>query len=207
VLDKFREVKEFEIHRLPKMEFERNLGIYLNKWKESSLLADDLKCRKFLFQGRDWSSGIHLYHNNGISFFLYDRADFRDHVLNQHLSPPSISSPSLPPKVIQDGPVPPRSPTPEPVNLPTPTPTPPPPPPPQETESRQFAIGCISQSDPILTIAYLENGQDLRSVFIPSTLRERFLKIAEPNTQRNIETCGILCGVLVHIPLSAMLMV
>jgi hypothetical protein len=48
-----------------------------------------------------------------------------------------------------------------------------------------------------LTLAYLENGQDLRSVFIPSTLRERFLKIAGPNTLRNLETCGILCGVLV----------
>jgi hypothetical protein len=203
VLDKFKEVKEFEIRSLRKMEFERNLGIYLNKWKESSLLADDLKCRKFLFQERDWSSSIHLCHNSGISF-LYDRADFRDHVLNQHLSLPSISSPSAPPKVIQDRPVPPRLPTPEPVNPPAPTPTPPPP---QETESRQFAIGCIPQSDPILTIAYLENGQDLRSVFIPSALRERFLKIAEPNTQRNLETCGILCGVLVLIPLSAMLMV
>ena len=49
----------------------------------------------------------------------------------------------------------------------------------------------------VLTAAYLENGQDLRSVFIPSSLRERFLKIAEPNTERNLETCGILCGVLV----------
>jgi STAM-binding protein len=45
--------------------------------------------------------------------------------------------------------------------------------------------------------AYLENGQDLRSVFIPSTLRDRFLQIASENTHRNLETCGILCGVLV----------
>jgi hypothetical protein len=48
--------------------------------------------------------------------------------------------------------------------------------------------------------AYLENGQDLRSLYIPSTLRDRFLKIAEPNTSRNLETCGILCGVLVPPP-------
>ncbi|EPE05183.1 endosome-associated ubiquitin isopeptidase [Ophiostoma piceae UAMH 11346] len=42
--------------------------------------------------------------------------------------------------------------------------------------------------------AYLENGTPIRSVFLPDTLRGQFLKIAQPNTARGIETCGILCG-------------
>ena len=67
--------------------------------------------------------------------------------------------------------------------------------PPPDLESRQFAIGCITAFY-CADVAHLENGQDLRSVFIPATLRERFVKLAEPNTKRNLETCGILCGVL-----------
>lgn len=45
--------------------------------------------------------------------------------------------------------------------------------------------------------AYLENGTPLRSVFLPASLRSRFLSLAAPNTRRNLETCGILCGTLV----------
>ncbi|KAK8197075.1 hypothetical protein IWZ00DRAFT_176331 [Phyllosticta capitalensis] len=45
--------------------------------------------------------------------------------------------------------------------------------------------------------AFLENGQPLRTVFIPPTLRQEFLRVALPNTQRNLETCGILCGTLI----------
>jgi STAM-binding protein len=45
--------------------------------------------------------------------------------------------------------------------------------------------------------AYLENGSPLRTVFLPPTLRERFLSIAAPNTRANLETCGILCGTLI----------
>lgn len=45
--------------------------------------------------------------------------------------------------------------------------------------------------------AYLENGTPLRSVFLPSSLRSRFLSLAAANTRRNLETCGILCGTLV----------
>ena len=48
----------------------------------------------------------------------------------------------------------------------------------------------------LIILAHLENGQDLRSVFIPSDLRTQFLQVASPNTSRNLETCGILCGVL-----------
>ncbi len=45
--------------------------------------------------------------------------------------------------------------------------------------------------------AYLENGNPLRTVLLPPDLRHRFLSIAEPNTQANLETCGILCGTLI----------
>ncbi|RYP72610.1 hypothetical protein DL771_004105 [Monosporascus sp. 5C6A] len=46
--------------------------------------------------------------------------------------------------------------------------------------------------------AYLENGEPLRSVFLPATLRQQFLKIAADNTRRGLEMCGILCGTAVN---------
>ncbi|MCJ1263378.1 hypothetical protein MMC22_003248 [Lobaria immixta] len=45
--------------------------------------------------------------------------------------------------------------------------------------------------------AYLENGSPLRTIFLPPDLRLQFLQIAQPNTQANLETCGILCGTLI----------
>ncbi|PGH11696.1 hypothetical protein AJ79_04719 [Helicocarpus griseus UAMH5409] len=45
--------------------------------------------------------------------------------------------------------------------------------------------------------AYLENGNPLRTIFISPDLRKQFLAIAAPNTARNLETCGILCGTLI----------
>lgn len=45
--------------------------------------------------------------------------------------------------------------------------------------------------------AYLENGTPLRTIFLPPSLRHRFLSIALPNTRANLETCGILCGTLI----------
>ncbi|KAF2466496.1 STAM binding protein [Lindgomyces ingoldianus] len=44
--------------------------------------------------------------------------------------------------------------------------------------------------------AYLENGEPLRTVFLPNTLRQAFLSCASKNTRLNLETCGILCGIL-----------
>ncbi|KAI0104736.1 hypothetical protein GGR51DRAFT_521916 [Nemania sp. FL0031] len=46
--------------------------------------------------------------------------------------------------------------------------------------------------------AYLENGQPLRSVFLPRQLRRQFLEIASENTRRGLEMCGILCGTAVN---------
>jgi STAM-binding protein len=45
--------------------------------------------------------------------------------------------------------------------------------------------------------AKTESGKPLRTIFINPNLRTEFLKIAAPNTQRNLETCGILCGTLI----------
>ena len=43
-------------------------------------------------------------------------------------------------------------------------------------------------------VATLESGQPLKTVFVSNRLREVFLTIAKPNTDRNLETCGILAG-------------
>lgn len=45
--------------------------------------------------------------------------------------------------------------------------------------------------------AYLESGAPLRTIFLPPDLRTSFLEIAHPNTCRNLETLGILCGTLI----------
>ncbi|KAK2031642.1 hypothetical protein LX32DRAFT_262129 [Colletotrichum zoysiae] len=42
--------------------------------------------------------------------------------------------------------------------------------------------------------AYLENGDPIRPVFLPTQLRDRFLSIASENTRKGLEMCGILCG-------------
>lgn len=46
--------------------------------------------------------------------------------------------------------------------------------------------------------AYLESGEPIRPVFLPSSLRQAFLEMAADNTRRNLEMCGILCGTLVN---------
>ncbi|KAL1873595.1 hypothetical protein VTK73DRAFT_837 [Phialemonium thermophilum] len=46
--------------------------------------------------------------------------------------------------------------------------------------------------------AHLENRKPLRPVFLPSQLRHSFLRIAEQNTRKGLETCGILCGSLIN---------
>lgn len=46
--------------------------------------------------------------------------------------------------------------------------------------------------------AYLENGEPIRSIFLPNQLRHKFLSIASDNTRRGLEMCGILCGTAVN---------
>lgn len=75
------------------------------------------------------------------------------------------------------------------------------PPPPAKVQPPDDAASTRSDLDPssytFKPSAYLENGTPLRSVFLPASLRSRFLSLAAPNTRRNLETCGILCGTLV----------
>jgi STAM-binding protein len=46
--------------------------------------------------------------------------------------------------------------------------------------------------------AYLENGDPIRPVFLPSTLRQKFLALASNNTRQGLEMCGMLCGTTVN---------
>lgn len=45
-------------------------------------------------------------------------------------------------------------------------------------------------------IAVNEAGKSLKKVFVPLELKSQFLDIANSNTKRKLETCGILCGKL-----------
>lgn len=46
------------------------------------------------------------------------------------------------------------------------------------------------------TVNFTEGGAPLRTIFLPAELSDSFLQIAEPNTKRDLETCGILVGKL-----------
>jgi len=46
-------------------------------------------------------------------------------------------------------------------------------------------------------LAFSEAGAPLRPVFLPQELRSQFLSVAQANTTKNLETCGILCGTLI----------
>lgn len=67
-----------------------------------------------------------------------------------------------------------------------------------ESPSRSLTASPLnSQNFTFKPSATLENGNPLRTMFLPPELRQQFLKIALPNTQRNLETCGMLCGTLI----------
>jgi len=91
--------------------------------------------------------------------------------------------PSLPPKE-------PRTDAPyasQPPPLPSKTALPSSPPQTPSTPAPQFA-----------TTSHLENNTPLRTLFLPSPLRHRFLSLASPQTAQNLETCGILAGTLLQ---------
>ncbi|CAG8548900.1 27741_t:CDS:10 [Dentiscutata erythropus] len=46
--------------------------------------------------------------------------------------------------------------------------------------------------------AYTEGGEGLRRVYLPDNIYNTFIKVASKNTERNLETCGILFGSLSH---------
>ncbi|KAK7753353.1 hypothetical protein SLS62_004643 [Diatrype stigma] len=83
--------------------------------------------------------------------------------------------------------------TPEPLqHHPTPKP------PPKIRESPAVPSKEKQQRVTFRPAAYLENGEPVRPVFLPATMRERFLSIAADNTRRGLEMCGILCGTAVN---------
>ncbi|CAK7210439.1 hypothetical protein SBRCBS47491_000784 [Sporothrix bragantina] len=73
-----------------------------------------------------------------------------------------------------------------------------PPPPPPKTLNAPVAVDApprpAKSQYTFKPAAYLESGAPIRSVFLPDTLRRDFLRVAQPNTNKGIETCGILCG-------------
>ena len=70
--------------------------------------------------------------------------------------------------------------------------------PPSRTESAKIVPPDMKPSAyTFKPSAYLENGTPLRTIWLPPDLRHRFLSLAYPNTQANLETCGILCGTLI----------
>ena len=89
-----------------------------------------------------------------------------------------------------DGPPPPRPQKPGTSN--------PDPPPRSATASPSHLDAKLSTFTTFKPSAYLENGTPLRTIFLPPTLRNRFLDLARPNTLANLETCGILCGTLIR---------
>jgi STAM-binding protein len=46
-------------------------------------------------------------------------------------------------------------------------------------------------------LGFSESGEVLREVRVPRSIVEDFLAIAQSNTDRNLETCGIVAGNLV----------
>lgn len=70
---------------------------------------------------------------------------------------------------------------------------------PLSSETKSSAADAPQQPASAFSIpasAFLENGSPLRTLYLPSALRDRFLSIALPNTRANLETCAMLCGTL-----------
>ncbi|KAI8972275.1 hypothetical protein BDB01DRAFT_474916 [Pilobolus umbonatus] len=54
----------------------------------------------------------------------------------------------------------------------------------------------LEEEEPPCNHALTERGEPLRTLVLPRRLQNNFLKIADHNTQKKIETCGILAGTL-----------
>lgn len=63
---------------------------------------------------------------------------------------------------------------------------------------RDIASGSRHFLSNALVLATTESGEPLRTLYVPTGIQEQFLRIARINTDKNIETCGILCGSLVN---------
>ncbi|XP_034049887.1 AMSH-like protease isoform X2 [Thalassophryne amazonica] len=69
---------------------------------------------------------------------------------------------------------------------------------PGEDPNRNKPHSSLSQSAATLAGVHTERVPGLRKVVIPRDLTHRFLLLANLNTARGIETCGVLCGRLTH---------
>ncbi|XP_034413933.1 AMSH-like protease isoform X2 [Cyclopterus lumpus] len=70
---------------------------------------------------------------------------------------------------------------------------------PQEADlNRNRPPAPISQPAATLAGVHTQRVEGLRRVVIPRDLMYRFLLLADSNTARGIETCGVLCGRLTH---------
>ncbi|XP_075010748.1 AMSH-like protease [Calonectris borealis] len=76
-----------------------------------------------------------------------------------------------------------------------------------EKKDRSGTSGCAGHSPPVnrvlkpaatLGAVQTQLAEALRGVILPRDLCHKFLLLAEANTVRGIETCGILCGKLTH---------
>ncbi|KAI8329077.1 hypothetical protein BC941DRAFT_443827 [Chlamydoabsidia padenii] len=109
-----------------------------------------------------------------------------------HQQQQEIIRPPLPPK--------PTSPEPSPITPPIIPPKisleQPPPCAPALPPKVKLTTDPVPESIDISSGATTERGEPLRRLIVPSSLQDRFITIAKPNTNRNIETCGILAGTL-----------
>ncbi|EHA53371.1 hypothetical protein MCOR27_000827 [Pyricularia oryzae] len=64
------------------------------------------------------------------------------------------------------------------------------------TSSVDRAVNELSKRKNItfLPAGYTEAGKPLRPIFVPRSLKDKFLEIAGPNTRKGLELCGIICG-------------
>jgi STAM-binding protein len=62
--------------------------------------------------------------------------------------------------------------------------------------TKSLQTSKISQNTNHKIVNYNEGGGPLRTMFLPAELSQKFTEIAEPNTKKNLETCGILVGKL-----------
>ncbi|KAM9380099.1 AMSH-like protease [Phaethornis superciliosus] len=76
-----------------------------------------------------------------------------------------------------------------------------------EKKERSGTADCAGRSPPVnrvlkpaatLSAVQTQLAEALRGVILPRDLCHKFLLLAEANTVRGIETCGILCGKLTH---------
>ncbi|KAI5475235.1 STAM-binding protein [Pseudohyphozyma bogoriensis] len=70
-----------------------------------------------------------------------------------------------------------------------------------ERDAGMMNFGMASLSETLVEeeeLAKTEGGQPLRNVVLPIDLMPHFVKLAKANTERGIETCGLLMGTLSH---------